>query len=85
MALVLLPGNNGEKLHQRLKGISCTCTCHNKYMLFLTIALRCFCFKKRKFYDIIKEQTMQELNVNEIDEVAGGLLPEGSVGGNSNW
>lgn len=54
-------------------------------MPFLTIALRCFCFKKRKFYDIIKEQTMQELNVNEIDEVAGGLLPEGSVGGNSNW
>jgi hypothetical protein len=28
---------------------------------------------------------MQELNVLEIDEVAGGLLPEGSVGGNSNW
>lgn len=54
-------------------------------MLFLTIALRCFCFKKRKFYDIIKEQTMHELNVNEIDEVAGGLLPESSVGGNTDW
>ena len=24
---------------------------------------------------------MQELNVNEIEEVSGGLLPEGSVGG----
>ena len=28
---------------------------------------------------------MQELNVNEIDEVAGGLLPESSVGGNTDW
>ena len=24
---------------------------------------------------------MQELNVNEIEEVSGGLLPEGSIGG----
>ncbi|WP_285896825.1 hypothetical protein [Janthinobacterium sp. JC611] len=26
---------------------------------------------------------MQELNVNEIEEVSGGLLPEASVGGNA--
>jgi hypothetical protein len=39
--------------------------------------------KKRKFYNIIKEQSMQELNTNEIDAVAGGLLPESSVGGDS--
>jgi len=25
---------------------------------------------------------MQELNINEIEEVSGGLLPEASVGGN---
>jgi hypothetical protein len=25
--------------------------------------------------------TMQELNINEIEEVSGGLLPEASVGG----
>ncbi len=24
---------------------------------------------------------MQELNINEIEEVSGGLMPEGSVGG----
>jgi hypothetical protein len=24
---------------------------------------------------------MQELNINEIEEVSGGLLPESSVGG----
>jgi len=28
---------------------------------------------------------MQELNGNEIDAVAGGLLPESSVGGNTSW
>jgi hypothetical protein len=27
---------------------------------------------------------MQELNVNEIEEVSGGLLPESSVGGDGN-
>ncbi|SDA43563.1 MULTISPECIES: hypothetical protein [unclassified Janthinobacterium] len=36
-------------------------------------------------YDITKEQSMQELNTNEIDAVAGGLLPESSVGGDTNW
>jgi hypothetical protein len=44
-----------------------------------------FLFKKRKSYDIAKEQSMQELNTNEIDAVAGGLLPESSVGGDTNW
>jgi hypothetical protein len=29
----------------------------------------------------IEANTMQELNVNEIDVVSGGLLPESSVGG----
>ena len=42
-------------------------------------------FRKRKSYDIIKERTIQELNTNEIDAVAGGLLPESSVGGDINW
>lgn len=27
--------------------------------------------------------TMQELNINEIEEVAGELLPEGSIGGDT--
>ncbi|PVX37764.1 hypothetical protein C8C92_4422 [Janthinobacterium sp. 78] len=26
---------------------------------------------------------MQELNINEIEEVSGGLLPEGSIGGDT--
>jgi hypothetical protein len=36
-------------------------------------------------YDITKEQSMQELNTNEIDAVAGSLLPESSVGGDTSW
>jgi len=26
---------------------------------------------------------MQELNINEIEEVSGGLLPEASIGGHT--
>jgi hypothetical protein len=26
---------------------------------------------------------MQELNINEIEEVSGALLPEGSIGGDT--
>lgn len=33
----------------------------------------------------VKVNNMQELNTNEIDEVAGGLLPDSSVGGNTDW
>lgn len=33
----------------------------------------------------VKVNNMQELNTNEIDEVAGGLLPESSVGDNTDW
>lgn len=43
-----------------------------------------FFFKKRKSDDFTKEQTMQELNANEIDTVEGGLLPESPVGGDTN-
>lgn len=28
---------------------------------------------------------MQELNVNEIEVVSGGNMPEGSVGGSLDW
>ncbi|MEG0881010.1 MAG: hypothetical protein RSH52_07070 [Janthinobacterium sp.] len=28
---------------------------------------------------------MQDLNINEIEKVSGGNMPESSVGGNTSW
>jgi len=32
-----------------------------------------------------KENNMQELSANEIEEVSGGNMPESSVGGTIGW